>query len=104
MKGVITLLFLLSVALSLKVRSANHEDAFPFTTWVNSNAPDQTCGCQFHFVWPRTMTDCPGCGGTLVSTAIAGGVDICNEKPDYKTQACCWPTSQSDSVLDKWWS
>jgi hypothetical protein len=100
MKGVIALLFLLSVAFSLKAHSANHEAAF--TTWVNPNAWDYTCGCKYYFVWPRTMTDCPNCGGIPVSAALSGGVSTCNSTPEYQDTACCWPTSQTDAVLKKW--
>ena len=102
MKGVIALLFLLSVALCLKSHTANHEAAFPFETWTNPNAWDYTCGCKYHFVWPRTMTDCPNCGGIPVSAELSDGVAKCGATPDYKDMTCCWPTSQSDAILAKW--
>ena len=102
MKGVIALLFLLSVALSLKAHTANHEAAFTFETWVNPNARDYTCGCKYYFVWPRTMNDCPTSGGIPVSADLSGGVATCGATPDYKDMTCCWPTSQSDAIFAKW--
>ena len=104
MKGVIALLFLLSVALSLKAHSANHEADFPFKTWVNPNAPAYTCGCKYNFVWPRTFTDCPNCGGIPVSAGLSEGTAHCEATPEYKDMSCCWPTSESDVVLEKWYS
>lgn len=106
MKGIIALLFLLSVAVSLKAHSANHEAAFPFETWVNPNSGSYTCGCKYYFVWPRTMNDCPNCGGIPVTAGLTDGVAKCGATPDYKDMTCCWPTSQSDAILAKWrsWS
>lgn len=102
MKGVIALLFLLSVALSLKAHTTEDLEDFPFITWFNPNASDQICGCKYYFVWPLTMTDCPACGGTPVSADLSGGVGYCGSTPHYQDMTCCWPADQNDAVFKKW--
>ena len=102
MKRVIALLFLLSVALSLKALTANHEAYFYYDSWVNPNAPGYTCWCKYYFVYPRSMNDCPTSGGIPVSADLSGGVAACGATPAFKDTTCCWPTSQTDAVFAKW--
>lgn len=92
MKGAIALLFLLSVALSLKALTTNHEAAFTFETWVNPNSKNYTCACLIGFIWPRTMSDCTTCGGIVVCSSVTDGVSRCN-MDRHGDMTCCWLTS-----------